>query len=222
MAHKREEDDRGPLRLCVVTRETAPPQEMLRFVVGPDTQLVADLRRNLPGRGVWVKLSAAHVRQAIKRKAFARSLKQTVQVSDDLPEQISAQLRKDAVQALSFANKAGAAVSGYFKVESALKTGRVAVVLHAREAAPDGVRKLRQAIRRTAEAGARDVLVIDEFDSSDLSLALGGEHVIHAALEAGPATTGFLTRWARFNAFRDAPVHSAQPQIQQPGDDQPD
>lgn len=222
MAHKREEDDRGPERLCIVTRESLPPENMLRFVAGPDGRLTPDLKRRLPGRGVWVSLSADLVAQAVKRKAFSRSLKQPVDVSPDLAQEVDALLAKDAVQALSFVSKGGEVVTGFTKVESAINKGGVVAILHATDAAPDGVRKIGQALRRRQLVSSRRVHIIDTFDSNDLSLALGGVHVIHAALETGPASTGFLARWGRLNAYRGLPDKAAVPPTDQPGDGAPD
>lgn len=222
MAHKREEDDRGPERLCIVTRNALPPDQMLRFVVGPDGQLTPDLKRKLPGRGVWVTLSAEQVEQAIRRKAFAKSLKQPVIVSPDLAKQIETLLLRDAVQALSFVSKAGRVVSGFTKVESAINKGNAVAILHATEAAPDGIRKVGQALRRRQLAGGRTARIIDTFDSCDLSLALGGVHVIHAALEASPASTGFLASWGRLDAYRGLQANAAILQTDQPGECTPD
>ena len=222
MAQRREEDDRGPERLCIVTRNSRPPAEMLRFVAAPDGRLTPDLKRKLPGRGVWVTLSAELVAQAMKRKAFARSLKQPVEVSPDLVGEIDALLVKDAIQALSFTSKAGEAVTGFSKVESAINRANIVALLHARDAAPDGVRKIGQMLRRRQLTDQRPVHVIDAFDSDDLSLALGGVHVIHAALEAGPASTGFLACWGRLNAYRAATANVAELPTDQPGDSAPD
>lgn len=222
VAHRREEDDRGLERLCIVTRNTLPPDQMLRFVAGPDGQLTPDLKRRLPGRGVWVTLSAEQVEQAIRRKAFPRSLKQPVSVAPDLVQQIESLLLRDAVQALSFVSKAGSVVTGFTKVESAINKGNAVAILHATEAAPDGIRKVGQAIKRRQLAGGRTPRVIDTFDTCDLSLALGGVHVIHAALEASPASTGFLASWGRLDAYRGLPANAAMLPTDQPGDGTPD
>ena len=60
------EADAGPRggateRLCIVTRRVRPVGELIRFVAGPDGSVVADLKRRLPGRGVWVTASRARV-----------------------------------------------------------------------------------------------------------------------------------------------------------------
>ena len=43
----------GTERLCALTRAVKPVDELIRFVVGPDG-VVPDLKRKLPGRGLWI------------------------------------------------------------------------------------------------------------------------------------------------------------------------
>lgn len=198
----------GPERSCVVTRAVRSPDDLIRFVVGPDGVLTPDLRRKLPGRGVWVSVSAAVVREAVKRKAFERSLKAKVTVAPDLPALIDELMRRDAVQALAMANKAGLVTSGFAKVEAMIGSGRVAAVIEASDGAEDGKRKIGQALRRVAAERAGDgrrayeIPVVAQFAAADLELALGRAHVIHAALAPGPAAEGFLSRWRRLVRYR--------------------
>jgi predicted RNA-binding protein YlxR (DUF448 family) len=201
-------------RLCVVSREAKDPDELIRFVVGPDDKLVPDLRRRLPGRGVWVTGTAAAVKEAVRRRAFGRSLKAEVVTSPALVEEVEALLRRDAVQALALANKAGAVVTGFGKVEEAAAKGNVVALLHAREAAPDGRRKLAQALRRGRGEAAAGIVIADLFHEADLDLALGRSHVIHAALIAGPGSDGFLARLRKLARY----VANDEPAAGQPND----
>ncbi|GGC52203.1 RNA-binding protein [Chelatococcus reniformis] len=207
---QRSRNEDGPERSCIVSREVRAPHEMIRFVVGPDGVLVPDLKARLPGRGAWVTGEADVVREAVRRKAFARRLKTQVTVPPTLAEDVDRLLERDALQALSFANKAGEAVCGFTKVETAIGKGHVVMMLHAREAAADGVRKLEQAVRRRGDAAVERIIIAHAFAGDDLGLALGAPHVIHAALIAGPASTGFLARWRRLSCFRGPrPAESA-------------
>ena len=56
----------GPERSCVVTRVVKAPEDLIRFVAGPDGVIVPDLRRKLPGRGVWTSLSAKTVNRIMQ------------------------------------------------------------------------------------------------------------------------------------------------------------
>jgi uncharacterized protein len=193
-------------RTCVATRVVLAPDALIRFVVGPEAVLVPDLRRKLPGRGVWVALSRLAVLEAIRRKAFERSLKTKVSVPALLADEIDALMVRDCVQSLSMANKAGLVTTGFAKVESQIGAGRVAALIEASDGAEDGKRKIAQAIRRTHGENAPDVHVVTSFEGSDLELALGRVHVIHAALAPGPATEGFLHRWRRLVCYRTDPL----------------
>ena len=203
------ETDSGPRRgtaglerLCVVTRTVKPVDEMIRFVLGPDGNVVPDLKRRLPGRGVWVTATRAATAEAVKRRAFARSLKTEVRVSADLPKQVESLLERAALDALSIAHKAGRVVAGYARVERALAAEPVVALLHAADAGREGRRKLAAAERRSREDEAEGPMVIEAFTAEQLDLALGRPNVVHAALLAGPAGDGFLARYRRLERFR--------------------
>ena len=207
----------GPERSCVVTRTVKAPDDLIRFVVGPDGVLVPDLRRKLPGRGVWASLSAATVTEAIKRRAFERSLKTKVVVPPDLVAMIDGLMLRDAQQALAMGNKAGLVQAGFAKVEAMIGSGRCAAVIEASDGAEDGRRKIGQALKRAElarqDAGLkpRKVPIVAIFAGADLELALGRAHVIHAALAPGPAAEGFLSRWRRLVRYRTDDAVAMEP-----------
>lgn len=134
-------------RTCIVTRESGSVDEMIRFVAGPDNMVVPDIKRELPGRGCWVMAKRHLVDEAVKRKIFARGLKQSIIAQDDLGALVDQLLTRSALGSLALARKSGAVVSGSAKVDAAIRSGKAALVLHATDAAPDGVRKLDQARR---------------------------------------------------------------------------
>jgi hypothetical protein len=126
------------------------------------------------------------------------------------PPQVDALLVRDALQSLSFANKAGLLVTGFGKVEAALSGARApAIWIEAADGAEDGRRKLMQAMRRRHGDHSSAVPIADCFDSHDLGLALGRELVIHAALKDGAASGAFLDRWRRLVHFRTRPLPQA-------------
>lgn len=194
------EEAGGPERMCAVSRRTLPPGELIRFVADPAGRIVPDLRRRLPGRGVWLEGRRVVVEKAIKTNAFARSLKRSVEVPEGLADLIEELLRRRALQALSMACKAGLVVSGFSKVEAALVRADLAAVLHASDGAGDGRRKL--AARLSARRDASAVPVLAPFTCAELSLALGRPNVIHAALITGGASAQVLDEIGRLERFR--------------------
>src|ERR1700752_573985 len=115
----------GTLRLCVATRTLRPVSDMIRFVEAPGGEVVPDLKRRLPGRGVWVTARRAAVAKAIRDKAFGRGLRRGGGVATDLADRLETLLEQSAIDALAIAAKAGKVVCGMAKVESALTTRTV-------------------------------------------------------------------------------------------------
>ena len=76
---------RGRSGIARSRRELKPVDEMIRFVVGPDGDAVPDLKRKLPGRGIWITATRAALDEAVKRNVFARGFKRDVRVAADLP-----------------------------------------------------------------------------------------------------------------------------------------
>jgi hypothetical protein len=114
-------------------------------------------------------------------------------------------LERAAFDALAVAGKAGLVVAGFAKVEAALARDQALALLHARDGAADGKRKLDGVLRRIREERdevAREIAVIDEFSGAQLDLALNRPNVVHAALLAGPGGESFLARVARLVRFR--------------------
>jgi len=211
LAHADIDTDRGPRegrrgteRLCALTREVRPIDGLIRFVAGPDGAIVPDLKRRLPGRGVWITANRAAVDEAVKRNVFARSLKREVRAASDLSSHVERQLESAALNALGIAHKAGRVAIGFGRTETALAGAPpVVAILNASDGAPDGGRKIAAAAakRQTAE-NSGEIPVISVFTSTQLDLALGRSNVVHAALLAGPASNGFLARCQSLERFR--------------------
>src|SRR5262245_22618412 len=192
----------GTERFCAATGAVRPVAEMIRFVVAPDGAVVPDLKRRLPGRGVWITATRPALSRALARKAFAKGFRREVRVAPDLVESTERLIERSALDALAVAHKAGKAAVGFAKVEAAVAHDRVAGLIHAADAAADGVRKLGSALRQRIAGSGENITVIGIFTSAQLDLAFGRSNVVHAALLAGPESETFLTRVARLERFR--------------------
>ena len=123
----------GPERLCVVTREVKPVDELLRFVAAPDGSVVPDLKRNLPGRGLWITAT----RDTLDRRCEAQILREGLQAGHSYRRgsgpQTDGLLERSALDALAIAGKAGQVVAGFSKVEAAIGRSQVLALLHAKD-----------------------------------------------------------------------------------------
>lgn len=190
------------LRLCALTRAELPPDELIRFVADPAGEIVPDLARRLPGRGVWVKADKALVAQAAKANIFARSLKRPVKVAADLADRVDALLARRTLDAFALANKAGLITAGFAQVASLIEGGGVAALVHGHDAAPGGREKLDRKFTAIALEKGRKNLIVTSLSTEQLSLAIGRSNVVHAALIPGGATQRFLSEAERLARYR--------------------
>jgi predicted RNA-binding protein YlxR (DUF448 family)/ribosomal protein L7Ae-like RNA K-turn-binding protein len=172
------EDDphTGPLRRCLVTRESFSRETMLRFVLGPDQAIVFDAAATLPGRGMWLSASGVVIQSAVKRGVFARAAKARVTVAPELCDVITGRLRARLFDLLGLARRSGAAVAGFEKAGELLASGKAGVILQA----CDG-----SAAERARFLGAREVPVVTDISAARLGQVFGREHVVHVAVAAG-------------------------------------
>ncbi|MGH6923592.1 MAG: RNA-binding protein [Propylenella sp.] len=193
----------GRTRMCAVTRKVRPESELIRFVAAPDGSIVPDLKARLPGRGIWLDGKRAIVVEAVRRNAFQRGLKRPVKLAADLPDQVAARLREAALGRLGLARRAGAVAAGFAKTEAVIAYDEPAAVLAAADAAEDGLRKMRQTLRRRFGDSA-PFPVICLFGSAELGLAMGRADVIHAAVLQGPAGRSFVEAATRLQRYEGA------------------
>lgn len=168
-----------------MTGESVDAGALVRFVVDPDGVVVPDVAGKLPGRGLWVTANRDSVDTAAAKNLFSRAARRAVRAAPDLADRTEAALARLCCGTLGIARRAGAVVAGFDAVAAALAAQRVAVWIAAADAAADGRAKL---------AGkARGLAAVDWLTRDELSLALGRENVVHAAVAPG----GFGDRFAR-------------------------
>jgi predicted RNA-binding protein YlxR (DUF448 family) len=197
----------GTERTCALKRQVMPVSELVRFVVGPAGEVVPDVKRKLPGRGLWITGTRGSIAEAVRRSVFQRGFKRDLKVTPTLPADTERLLERAALDALAIAAKAGLVVTGAGKVEAAIgregpKRAGLLVLVHASDAAADGKRKLAAALQRKRDEMQRETVSVETFTGQELSLALNRPNVVHAALLAGPGSETFIARVKRLERFR--------------------
>lgn len=201
---KRDDDAEGPERRCLVTGETGPKSGLIRFVAGPEGQVVPDILGKLPGRGFYVTASRPILDEA-RRGQFARAAKAPVTVPDNLADEVERQLVRRVQDLVSLAKKAGWAVAGFEKVKEALAAAgdgmgkgawrKVRVLLQASDGSERGKAKL------WTPEGARYYAVLT---STELGAAFGRGAVIHAAMASGALADRVVEEAAKLRGLRES------------------
>jgi hypothetical protein len=199
-----------PERTCILTRRKATKEELIRLALSPDGEVAPDVRARAPGRGAWVgvtrdELDAANAKGRLNA-ALQRAFKtNTVTVPPDLGERTEAALRQYTLDRLGMEARAGNLINGSERVETAARSGKVHLLLHAADAGEDGRKSLDQAWR---VGGGEQRGVIFPEPRTILSLALGRENVVHAALTDPAAASRVrhaLARWLAFTGPKRGP-----------------
>ena len=183
-------------RRDLVSHEVMDESRLIRFVAGPDGQVVPDLGRKLPGRGLWVEASRASVETAVKKNGFTRSAKTKLTAPADLADVVEQLLFRRCLDQLGLARREGVLISGFEKSAANLRAGKVAWVVEAADGSADGRGKI------LALARHQTAKVCGSFTVDDLSLALGLENAIHAVLLAGGRADRWTIEVERLAGFR--------------------
>lgn len=199
-ASKDRED--GPERKCIATGEVQPSHGLIRFVVGPDGQIVPDILGKLPGHGIWVAANRPALDKATKKNLFAKAAKQPVQVPEGLADEIESQLLRRVVELISLSRKSGHAVAGYEKVKDWLSKEQAEVLIQAVDGSGRGKSKLS-----TPHFGR----YLGWLTANELGLAFGRQTVIHAALASGGLTSRVVEEAERLKGLREKDGGDARP-----------
>ncbi len=204
-----------PIRKCILTQDRDVRDNLVRLAIGPDGQVLPDVRAKAPGRGAWIGVTRTELEEAIAKKrlrgALARAFKGAeLAIPDDLPARIAAALERNALDRLGLESRSGLLLTGSEKIETAARSGQLHALYHAADAGTDGNRKLDQAWRigSDREGSAVRGLVLP-VSRTILSLALGRENVVHIALTdraAAARVSDALDRWLHFIGPEPTPV----------------
>jgi predicted RNA-binding protein YlxR (DUF448 family) len=191
------EDDDGPTRRCVATGTVSAKTALLRFVVGPAGDLVPDLDSKLPGRGLYLTPTLGAVRDAVKKRSFARVARRQIEVPADLAERLEAMIAARAVGLIGLARRGGQVSMGYDQVQAKLKTGGVGLLLQAADGAEGGRAKL------AALGSSTGVPELAVLTGAELAAPFGRDHVVHLAVARGGLAKRLQIELARLKGFRD-------------------
>jgi hypothetical protein len=150
---------------------------MLRFVVGPERQLVPDLQAKLPGRGIWLSARRDVLETARSRNAFARAARAPVVVPPNLVQLVEHGLTRRVTELLGLARRAGQANCGFERAREWLADGRAGLVIQASDGSP--------LERSRFTSGRRHVPVATPLPAAALGAVFGRDHVVHVVVAPG-------------------------------------
>lgn len=183
-----------PQRRCLVSRETRPVDEMVRFVLDADGEVVPDVTERLPGRGFWLSADRDMIKRACEKNLFAKAGRTHVRVPEGLADRIEALLVRHCLGLIGLARRAGQVAAGFEKAREWIRSDQVGLLLAASDGAPGGRRKLEHLVRQTP--------VFDLLTGEELGAALGRDRVVHVAIAPGGLAKRLTREAARLSGLR--------------------
>ncbi len=138
--HKRAADT--GLKSCFVTKNFYPREEMIRFVISPNREVVFDVNEKLPGAGIWLYPTKESLDKAIEKRIFYKAAKGTVKIPENLRDMVLTALKTKVLNLISFARKSGCLIFGFEGVKKAIAAQNVFIAFEAQDAAKNGHEKL--------------------------------------------------------------------------------
>ncbi|MCA4920313.1 MAG: RNA-binding protein [Roseomonas sp.] len=191
-----DEPEKGPLRRCIVTRESLPKAEMIRFVLGPGREILPDLAEKLPGRGMWLSARGDVLEGAISRGAFTRAARGPVVVPPGLPALLQQGLRTRIADLLGLARRAGQAVAGWQAVREWRAADRIALLVQAKDGSP--------AERERLSGGG--MAAIAPLSAAELGRVFGRDHIVHVAVAPGRLAEAIRSEAGRLSGLSPSEV----------------
>ena len=183
------------LKRCIVTNVELPRDTMVRFVVSPDLEIVADIEARLPGRGFWLSARRDVISKACTKTYFARAARAKVSVSSNLSDRVEKLLVRRCQDLIGLARRAGQVVSGFAKVEAWLRSGKPAgVLLIAVDGAEDGKKRIK--------AWTEGAPVIVALNAEDLGLVFSRDRVVYVIIAPGRLAKKLLATARRLEGLR--------------------
>lgn len=181
------------IRKCIVCGEVKEKEQLLRFTLTPDNQIIPDFKKKLPGKGIYVSVSKVALQKAVEKNLFAKAVKKNAKVSAELMQTVEDLLRKKGLESICLAKKAGDLVTGFEKVGEKIKYNKAAFLLEAADAGADGHQKIM------ALAGGLEIFSL--YSVEELDKALDKVNTVHAALLKGDMAKLVHTDLVRLQRF---------------------
>lgn len=180
-------------RKCIVSGAVMAKEELLRFTVTPDNRVIPDFKKKLPGKGIWVKNSKQVLTTAVAKNLFSKAYKKNVKADAGLVEVVEELLSKRGLDSISLARKAGVLLTGLDKVSEAIKKGKVAFVLEAKDAGSDGYNRIALL--------AKELEIFRTYNVEELDKALDKVNTVHVAFLKSPMAKSVYNEFSRFESF---------------------
>ena len=178
---------------CALSGEILDREKLIKFVISPDNDLIADIFDKIDVSGIFIKAEKKSVKKAIEEGLFAKLFNKDIKISNDIVEQIEKGLKTQISGMISLANKSGNLIRGFDKIKMAVKKNKIEFMISAKDGSKAGKDKIK-----TNEIKQFEIFIIDE-----LNRILAKENVVHIALVKSKIATNLRKLIEKLDFFED-------------------
>ena len=181
------------IRKCIVSGKVLEKEQLLRFALTPDRQIVPDFKKKISGTGIYVKNSRKALTAAIEKNLFSKACKKKVNVDTQLISLVENLLKKRGLELISLSRKAGILLTGFEKVSEAVKKDKAAFILEATDAGTDGHNKILSL--------SQGLEIFNLYSVEELDKALDKVNTVHIAFKKSEMAKSVHTELAKIKNF---------------------
>ena len=182
-------------RTCIASGQRKLRDQMLRFVIGPDSSAVPDLDEILPGRGLWLSAERNALHVACTKNLFAKRVRYPVRLTMDLAQRVDGLLADRCVALLQLARRSGVLSAGSDEVRRRLSMGGKGVLVLAADGAPKSLAKIINF--------AGDVTIWAPLSSDELGAVLGRIRLVSVFVDKGGLADRLARDLSRLSGLRN-------------------
>ncbi|MDD4520092.1 MAG: DUF448 domain-containing protein [Alphaproteobacteria bacterium] len=191
---KTKTDLKDNLRTCLITRKALPKEELLRFVISDEGDLVFDLENKLPGRGFWLLADKKVLQEALLKKPFHTP---KLKIEEGFEKKVEERLLKRILSFIGLAKKSGVLIAGFDSVKINLIKEKLQILFLASDGAENGQEKVNAVLEKMV----KKPLICSDFSSKELAFSLNRDKVVYMGVTESAFADSFEKELNRYHAF---------------------
>ena len=187
------------IRKCLVTGINTDKKHLIRFVIDPKKNLIADIEQTLPGRGYWVQAEREIILKALKNKVFFKAISDKITIQLNLLDIIEKQIKQKLINQISLSRKAGKAIFGFDKIKSILASKTINLLIQANDGS---IKEKKRIVVKSIPQ------IIDNcLSGSELGKIFGKDWVVHCAILDAKISEKMIFNANRLNNLKNPLPH---------------
>ena len=190
-----EEKNTSLKRNCFVTNIEFKKKKLLRFVIGPNNDIIFDDSGKLRGHSFWLTPNKEIINKAVQQKLFEKEANHNIKIRSDLFNHVKQTIKKRCLNYISLANKAGLVNIGLQK----LKIKKISKNIRLLLLSTPYSKSTRSALNKIYE----NIEIFELFASKELSQSLGKDSITTLGITKSKLSDKLINEIQKYQYLED-------------------